>query len=51
MEKMRTGDLRELRVIVKADVQGSVEVVKDTLNKLSTDKIKVNRRFATAELC
>ena len=42
MEKMRTGDLRELRVIVKADVQGSVEVVKDTLNKLSTDKIKVS---------
>ena len=42
MQKMKTGDLRELRVIVKADVSGSVEVVKDTLNKLSSDKIKVS---------
>src|SRR5207302_3548298 len=31
----------ELLVILKADVQGSVEVLRSTLEKLSTDKVKV----------
>jgi translation initiation factor IF-2 len=32
----------ELRVIVKADVQGSAEALREALAKLSTDKVKVN---------
>jgi translation initiation factor IF-2 len=38
---VQTGKLKELLVILKTDVQGSVEVLKDTLQKLSTDKVKV----------
>jgi translation initiation factor IF-2 len=40
-EQMREGTIKELALIVKGDVQGSVEVVMDMLNKLSTDKAKV----------
>lgn len=40
-EQMRAGTVKELPLIVKADVQGSVEVVTEMLNKLSTDKAKV----------
>ena len=39
--QMEAGEVKELLVILKADVQGSVEVLKDTLVKLSTDKVKV----------
>ena len=35
-------EVKELAVIVKADVQGSVEVLKDSLVKAGTDKVKVN---------
>ncbi len=31
----------ELNVVIKADVQGSVEVLQDTLTNLSTDKVKI----------
>jgi translation initiation factor IF-2 len=40
-KQMETGEVKELLVILKADVQGSVEVLKDTLTKLSTEKVKV----------
>jgi translation initiation factor IF-2 len=40
-EQMSAGTVKELPLIVKGDVQGSVEVVTDMLNKLSTDKAKV----------
>jgi translation initiation factor IF-2 len=40
-EQMREGTVKELPLIIKGDVQGSVEVVADMLNKLSTDKAKV----------
>ncbi|MCI0391060.1 MAG: translation initiation factor IF-2 [Acidobacteria bacterium] len=40
-EQIKSGTVEELLVILKADVQGSVEVLKDTLTKLSTDKVKV----------
>ncbi|MCD6581197.1 MAG: translation initiation factor IF-2 [Desulfuromusa sp.] len=40
--KMQEGDIEELSVIVKADVQGSVEAVRDALEKLSTDACKLN---------
>jgi translation initiation factor IF-2 len=40
-QQMREGKVKELSLILKADVQGSVEVLTDMLNKLSTDKAKV----------
>jgi translation initiation factor IF-2 len=40
-DQMRAGNVKELPLIVKADVQGSVEVVTEMLNRLSTDKVKV----------
>jgi translation initiation factor IF-2 len=41
-QRMQTGTAKELNLIVKADVQGSVEVLHDTMRKLSTDQVKVN---------
>ena len=38
---MTEGDVAELNVIVKADVQGSVEAIVQSLNELSTDEVKV----------
>jgi translation initiation factor IF-2 len=40
-EQLAAGDVKELPLIIKADVQGAVEVLSDTLNKLSTEKVKV----------
>lgn len=39
--QIQEGDVKELKVIIKADVQGSVEAVKDALNKLSTDACRL----------
>ncbi|ASI90012.1 translation initiation factor IF-2 [Vibrio mediterranei] len=39
---MTAGDVAELNVVLKADVQGSVEAIADSLLKLSTDEVKVN---------
>ena len=41
-EKIKIGEVKELGLVVKGDVQGSVEAVKEALNKLPTDAIKVN---------
>ncbi|HXG58863.1 MAG TPA: translation initiation factor IF-2, partial [Thermoanaerobaculia bacterium] len=41
-QRMQQGTTKELNVILKADVQGSVEVLQETLRKLSTDQVKVN---------
>jgi translation initiation factor IF-2 len=41
-DKMREGEVKELNVIIKADVQGSVEAVRESLTRLSTDAVKVN---------
>ena len=38
---LKEGEVKELPVILKADVQGSVEVLRETLQKVSTDKVKV----------
>lgn len=35
-------DVKELKIIIKADVQGSAEALKQSLENLSTDEIKVN---------
>jgi translation initiation factor IF-2 len=40
-EEIKKAGLKELNIILKADVQGSVEVLSDLLNKLSTEKVKV----------
>ncbi|MCK4537076.1 MAG: translation initiation factor IF-2, partial [Desulfuromonadales bacterium] len=39
--RLQEGDVKELKVIIKADVQGSVEAVADTLSKLSTDACRL----------
>jgi translation initiation factor IF-2 len=41
-QKMQQGTAKELNVIIKADVQGSVEVLGDTVRKLSTNDVRVN---------
>ena len=41
IEALGEAQVKELLVIVKADVQGSVEVLKSTLQKLSTERVKV----------
>jgi len=41
-EQIKKGEVKELNVIIKADVQGSIEAVKEALKKLSTDVVKVN---------
>jgi translation initiation factor IF-2 len=40
--KIQEGEVKELNIIVKADVQGSMEAVSNFLSKLSTDSVKVN---------
>ncbi len=39
--RIQEGDVKELPVLLKADVQGSVEVLRDALSKVSTDKVKL----------
>jgi translation initiation factor IF-2 len=40
-EQIAEGGMKELPLIVKADVQGSAEVLADTLTKLSDEKVKI----------
>ncbi|MBZ5524425.1 MAG: translation initiation factor IF-2 [Acidobacteriia bacterium] len=40
-EQIRLAGMKELPVILKTDVQGSAEVLEDTLTKLSNDKVKI----------
>jgi len=39
---MTEGEVQELNIVLKADVQGSLEAISDSLNGLSTDEVKVN---------
>jgi translation initiation factor IF-2 len=41
-EQIKDGEVLELKVIIKADVQGSVEALQDTLSKLSTSQVRLN---------
>ncbi len=41
-DQMKQGDMKELKVIVKADVQGSVEAVRQSLEKLTNEEVRVN---------
>ena len=40
-EQLKSGEAKELPIVIKADVQGSVEVLSEMLPKLSTDKVKL----------
>ncbi len=41
-ERMEGGGVKELAVVIKCDVHGSVEALRDALLKLSTDSVKLN---------
>jgi len=40
--QMAAGDVKDLNIIIKADVQGSVEAVQQSLEKLTNEEVKVN---------
>lgn len=42
IDKINEGSLKELSIIIKADVQGSVEAIKNSLLKLSSDEVRIN---------
>ena len=42
MRQLAEGDTKEFRILLKADVQGSLEALKESLKKLSTDEVKVH---------
>jgi len=42
LERIQAGKIHELPVIVKADVQGSLEALKSSLAKLGTDEVRLN---------
>jgi len=41
-ERIKEGEIKELNLLLRADVQGSLEAIHDALERLSTDEIKVN---------
>ncbi len=41
-EQIKEGQTKELRIIIKADVQGSAEALKQSIERLSTDEVRVN---------
>jgi translation initiation factor IF-2 len=41
-EKMQEEEIKELNLIIKADVHGSIEALKDSLVKLSNEEVKIN---------
>ncbi len=40
-DSLNAGDIKTLNIVIKADVQGSVEAVRQSLEKLSNDEVKV----------
>ena len=40
--QMAAGDVKDLNIIIKADVQGSVEAVQQSLEKLTNEEVKIN---------
>ena len=41
-EQIEAGKMKDLNIVVKADVQGSVEAVKQSLERISNDEVRVN---------
>ncbi|MFA5523363.1 MAG: translation initiation factor IF-2 [Tissierellales bacterium] len=41
-ERIKQGEVKDLNIIIKADVRGSIEAVKQSLEKLSIEEVKVN---------
>jgi translation initiation factor IF-2 len=41
-EKMKEGEVKDLNIILKADVDGSIEALKDSLTKLSNEEVQIN---------
>ncbi len=41
LDKIKSGEVKHLPIIIKADVQGSIEAIEGTLKKLSTDEVSV----------
>ncbi|OGC84069.1 MAG: hypothetical protein A2V73_00370 [candidate division Zixibacteria bacterium RBG_19FT_COMBO_42_43] len=41
-ERIKEGQIKELKLVIKGDVDGSVEVLSDTLEKISNSEVKVN---------
>jgi translation initiation factor IF-2 len=41
-DRIKEGETKELKIVLKADVQGSLEAITDSLNNLSAEEIKVN---------
>src|SRR5262249_4526063 len=42
LERIKEGAVKELKVVLKADVQGSAEALKDALTRLATEQVKVD---------
>ena len=40
--QIQEGKLKELKLIIKADVQGSIEAIREVLSKINTDEIKID---------
>ena len=47
-ERMKAGEVKELKVIIKGDVQGSVEALGDSLSRLSTAEVKIEILHSSA---
>ncbi len=41
LDKIKSGEVKNLPIIIKADVQGSIEAIEGTVSKLSNDEVKV----------
>ena len=41
LDKIKSGEVKHLPIVIKADVQGSIEAIEGTLNKLSNDEVSV----------
>jgi translation initiation factor IF-2 len=41
-DQIKTGDMKELRVVLKADVHGSVEAITEAMTRMSTNEVKLN---------
>lgn len=40
--QIQEGEVKELNIVLKADVQGSIEAIRQSLEKISTDEVRVN---------